>query len=123
MRGALLGFASLLLVAATAIHWLRLIRQVAIRGRRGFVLLAMCTGLGGALISLSWHPGWLGGSAAVLALIASSLFLVLAGLSRQERRHPAIGVGDEIFAFEGVDDAGRPWSSAALADRPFLLKF
>ncbi len=123
MRGALLGIASLMLVAGTAAWWFRLMQQVAIRGRRGLVQSAMGAGLAGALISLSWHPGWLGGVAAMLALLGSSLFLVLAGLSRQERRHPAVGVGDPMPAFESVDADSLPWSSGALTGRPYLLKF
>ena len=123
MRGTLLGIASLLMVAGSGAWWFRLMHQVAIRGRRGLVLTAMGVALTGALISLSWHPGWIGGLAALLALLGSSLFLALAGLSRQERRHPAVSVGDPMPAFESVDAEGLPWSSGVLAGRPYLLKF
>ncbi len=123
MRGALLAIASLALVLGTGFWWSRLLRSVSIRGRRGLALTAMGTGLAAALIALSWHPGWLAGSAAVAALLGSSAFLTLAGLSRQERRHPAVSVGDPMPAFEGIDDSGQPFLSSALAGRPYLLKF
>jgi hypothetical protein len=123
MSGALLGFASLAAVVATLGFWFRGIERVALRGRRGQVLGVMISALGAALIALTWHPGWLGGGAAVLALLLSSIFLALAGLSRQERRHPTVGVGDPMLEFDAVDAEGSTWSSASLAGRPYLLKF
>jgi glucose-6-phosphate-specific signal transduction histidine kinase len=116
MSGALLGLASLAAVVATLVFWFRGIQQVALRGRRGQVLGVMIGAFGAALIALTWHPGWLGG-------LLSSIFLALAGLSRQERRHPTVGVGDLMLEFEAIDAEGRPWSSASRAGRPYLLKF
>jgi hypothetical protein len=123
MSGALLGLASLAAVVATLVFWFRGIQQVALRGRRGQVLGVMIGAFGAALIALTWHPGWLGGLAAAIALLLSSIFLALAGLSRQERRHPTVGVGDLMLEFEAIDAEGRPWSSASRAGRPYLLKF
>lgn len=123
MAGAWLGFASLLLVVLCFAWWFRLLREVAVAGRRGQVLAAVGTGVASGMLALSWHPGWFGGAAALLAMLAGSVFLGLAALSRQDRRQPAVHLLDPMPAFECTDDSGRPWSSAGLAGRPYLLKF
>jgi len=76
-----------------------------------------------ALAALGGGPGWPGGIAAGLALVAGGVFLTLQTLSRQPALVPAVQVGGPILDFSAPDDAGERFDLASLRGRPFLLKF
>ncbi len=121
--GTLLGIASAALGIGTSVAWFRAIQQVTIhRGRAPYF---MAWGLAFALGVAAWFhdPGLLGGTAAVLGLLPSFLFLFLAVFSAQADNTPAVAVGGSMLAFQAPDDSGVVFESASLTGRPYLLKF
>ncbi len=123
MSGAALGLLSLALVVAATVLWFRLVRAVRIpRNRAGFLATWGGAALLGA-IALARDPGWVGGAAAVLAILAGLLLVVLASVSRQKVEGMEVAVGAPLPELSGIDEHGEIFRSTELAGHPFLLKF
>jgi hypothetical protein len=123
MSAALLGFLGLALAAVAGALWMRAIRDVRVAERRPLVLALVAAGAGLGALALLAGPGLAGGVAAGLALGLGAVFLALQILGKQPRAAPAISVGRPILDFTAPDADGRPFASAGLRGRPYLLKF
>lgn len=120
--GTLLGTLAAGLVFGAWIAWWRRLQAVDIGDRTPFVATE-AAGVLLALAAFSAGAGVVGGLAAVLALLGGGVFLGLFAVSAQERRIPAVRVGEPVPAFSAPDAEGRVFDSASLAGRPYLLKF
>ena len=76
-----------------------------------------------SLLAFVMGAGLLAGMAALVALLASGMFLTLAIISGQARKDPAVGVGDRMLEFTAPRDDDETFDSRSLHGRPFLLKF
>jgi hypothetical protein len=123
MSGSWMGIGAAALVLATGVAWFRLLRTVRIPENRTLYLLAMALGAALGSAALFREPGWLGGLAAVLAVVGGGLFLGLRLQSRQDARVPAVKVGGPILDFHAADENGAVFDLATLRGKPFLLKF
>jgi len=123
VSGILLAFLSVALVAGALVLWMRMLRDVALEGRRwiAFSLIGAAVILGVA--SLSQSPGALGGSLAGASIVIGGGFLLLAVLAPQSKQAPAIAVGGPIPDFTAPDENGRPFELSSLRGHPILLKF
>ena len=52
-----------------------------------------------------------------------SLFLILNFTGYQNRKEPAVRLGERILDFTALDAEGKPFSVSSLHGRAFLLKF
>ena len=119
----LLATGGLVAFVATSIAWFRRAQRVAIPNDRT-VFLSLW-GVGGILGLLSFFVSggnWLSGIAGGLAA-AGSLFLLSLYALRKQGAGQTIPVGQQIPAFEAVDDTGATFTSASLAGSPALVKF
>ena len=66
---------------------------------------------------------WIGGVAAVPAILIGLFFPFTMAISRQEAASDAIRVGDTIPRFTSVDERGEPFDSETLRGHPVLIKF
>jgi len=121
--GDLLALAALLVVVLTGLVWFGLMRAVRLPRNRLAFVAAMALGPVLGVVAFLSGVGFLAGIAAALGIGAGAGFLVLAWMSPQERRLPAVRVGSPILDFEAPDAEGRPFRLASLHGRPFLLKF
>jgi hypothetical protein len=123
MNGDLLGFASAVLSIGAWAYWVRLMQTVKVpRDRRAFYAamgMGVVLGIGAFIVG----TGLFGGIAAGLGLFAGAMYLGLRLQSAQDERQPSVAVGQAMLAFSASDDAGATFDSAALAGKPYLLKF
>ena len=123
MNGRILGLLALALLAQAGFVWMRSIREVRTGERRPLVLLVVAAGVGLGALAFTREPGWIGGSAAALALGLGGVFLLFQVLGQQSRRTPAVALGGPILDFTAPDADGRPFALGSLRGRPYLLKF
>jgi membrane associated rhomboid family serine protease len=123
VSGALLGLAGAALVVGPGIDWFRRMQAVRIPRNRAPYLAANALGALLGAVALTMEPGWIGGTAAVLALVGGVLFLALRAQSTQDRGALAVRVGGPILDFTAPDADGGTFDLATLRGRPFLLKF
>ncbi|MDJ0785381.1 MAG: hypothetical protein QNK05_01155 [Myxococcota bacterium] len=121
--GASLGFASLAVTLATATAWVVGLRAARLSGRRGLAMLGFAVALGLGVVALLSSPGTLGGIAATFGTAAGAIFLGLQTLAGQVDATPAVAVGGPILDFTAPDDQGKPFDTASLRGKPYLLKF
>ena len=121
--GTTLGVLALVVAAATVALWFRQIGQVDIPEDRTtyviFFLSAAALGVGAFVAGVRW----VGGVAALLAIIIGSFFPFSVAISRQEVAANAIRVGDSIPVFSALDENGELFESKTLAGKPALIKF
>ncbi|HEV7734363.1 MAG TPA: peroxiredoxin family protein [Candidatus Binatia bacterium] len=121
--GSMLGFAAAALVLVVGARWLQLMQQVRIpEDTRGFVVACGLSALLG-IAALVLGAGVGGGIAAVVAVVGGGAFVALSAASGQPARTPAVTVGGPVVPFTATDADGRPFDTASLRGRPFLLKF
>jgi hypothetical protein len=122
MHGPWFGFASLALALANGAWFLARMRRVALQSRIAHELLwAASVALG--LAAFASRPGWLGGAAAALGVLAGAAMLALRAVSAQAKNAPAVAVGGPILDFTAPDENGAPFTLSSLAGKPVLLKF
>jgi len=123
VSGGWFGLAGALLVLGTGTVWFRRARQVRIPADKRSFFGAM--GLGALLGVVAFFQGasGLGALAAGVAVIAGGSFLGLQLQAAQDRREPAVRVGEPMPAVTASDDCDRAFDLASLAGRPYLLKF
>jgi hypothetical protein len=122
MHGPWLGFAALALALANGAWFLARMRRVALQSRIAHELLwAASVALG--LAAFASQPGWLGGAAAALGVLAGAAMLALRAVSAQAKNAPAVAVGGPILDFTAPDENGAPFTLSSLAGKPVLLKF
>lgn len=120
---AILGFASLAVLAISAWLWLRAIERVEIPENRGLFISAWLVAALLGFVALMGEPGWLGGVPAGLGLFASAFFLATVVVGAQKVAPGVVQVGDPIPAFTALDEHGETFDSASLAGHPVLIKF
>jgi cytochrome oxidase Cu insertion factor (SCO1/SenC/PrrC family) len=123
VRGDLLGFAGAALVLASGALWVRRMRAVRVPRTRAPYLGAMALGALLGVAALVRGTGLPGGAAAALAIALGAAFVGLRLQSAQVRSTPAVGEGDAMLDFTAPGADGRPFASASLHGRPYLLKF
>jgi len=123
VSGDLLGLAGAALVCACGALWVRRMRAVRVPRNRAPYLGAMALGAALGVAALVRGTGLAGGVAAALAIVLGVAFVGIRLQSAQARRAPAVGVGDPMLDFAAPDADGRPFASASLHGRPYLLKF
>jgi hypothetical protein len=109
-------------LAAWGVYWRLIFKMQVPRKPRGFQFV-MAASLALAIAALFSRPGWAGASAAVIALLASSMFLFTSVMSAMPRAVPVVSVGERILSFSASDADGVTFESAVLDGRPYLLKF
>jgi hypothetical protein len=123
VSGAALAVAALLCQAAAGVAWVRWTRAVRVPRRRAARIALLAPGALLGALALAGRPGWLAGAAAVLAIALFAAFALLNLASGQERRAPAVRVGQPFLDFTAADEDGTPFHLGSLRGRPFLLKF
>ena len=123
MNPTALGLASLAIALANGAWFFARMRRVALPQNRiaHESLWAVALALGA--LALASGPGWAGGAAAALGALTGGFMLLLRLGSPQAKTVPAVAVGGRIIEFTAPAENGALFSSAALAGKPFLLKF
>ena len=121
--GTKLGILALVVAVSCVAVWNYHISQVDIPENRALFVAAFLTAvaLGGAAFVKG--SGWIGGVAAVPAILIGLFFPFTMAISRQEVASDAIQVGDTIPRFTSVDERGEPFDSETLRGHPVLIKF
>jgi len=123
MSAGLLGVVAGVVAVGSMAVWVRRLRAVNIpRNRTGFLALYVAAMVLG-IYALTQGAGWLGGTAAVIAILVGVINLVLRAQSRQAPAVPSVTVGGPILDFTAPDDSGEEFDLASLKGTPFLLKF
>jgi len=116
---ALLGAA---LLGGSLVLWFRMLKQVALAGRRWILLSAVGAAVLLALGAFAQGAGLLVGLLAGVTALAGVGFLFLALLAPQSKQSPAVAVGEPLPDFTAPDENDQPFSLASLAGKPVLLK-
>lgn len=121
--GLILGLGALVLAVGNwAVYWPKIkAMRVPLRPVGHQAVMVAVLVLAG--LAFANGPGWLGGVAAVLALVAAGLFMFFTLNSAMPHKQPAVTVGGAILDFTATDTAGHEFSLASLRGTPFLLKF
>ena len=123
MSPSVLGFAGLILVVGAMVPWLRRMRDVRIPENRTPFVTAWLAGAALGLASLVSGPGWPGGIAAALALVAGVFPSIFVAISAQQVAPNAIRVGGKLPDFGAPDETGARFEIASTVGKPLLLKF
>ncbi|MEM9621276.1 MAG: hypothetical protein AAF993_06475 [Pseudomonadota bacterium] len=119
----LAGLSALILVVASAIVWFRAALAVNLpKNRTPYVVIWVISAVL-AVTALTGTPGWLGGGAAVIALLGSAFFLFTVSISQQKLGDQAIRPGATIPAFSAPDETGTIIESSTFSGQPLLIKF
>lgn len=114
------GLAALLIVLAATGSWFWRAYKVDIPKEPLPYAAAWASGAALGLVSLLFFDG---GTAAGLAAALGALFFYFVMTGAQRAGETQVRVGDQLPAFQAVDDTGTVFDSAELAGRPALLKF
>jgi cytochrome oxidase Cu insertion factor (SCO1/SenC/PrrC family) len=118
-----IGLLAFALAFTTGFLWFRRAFAVQLpKDRTGFVVAMSVAAILG-IVALTGSPGWIGGTAATLSVVASAFFLILVSISAQKGGSGKLRVGAPIPDFTAPDENGEPFQLSSLAGRPFLLKF
>ena len=123
MTDAILGFASLGVVAISVGLWIRALKRVEIPENRGFFVAAWVVAAALGVATLVGEPGWTGGIPAAFGIFVSLFFLVTVAIGDQKVGDGAIRVGAPIPDFTATDEHGQKFDSQSLAGHPVLIKF
>jgi cytochrome oxidase Cu insertion factor (SCO1/SenC/PrrC family) len=123
MHGTLLGFASLASALANGAWFFGRMQRVALPQNRIVHDLLWAVALALGVAALASSAGWLGGVPAALGALAGGVMLLTRLGSAQAKNVPAVSIGGAMLDFTAPDENGAPFSLAALAGRPYLLKF
>ncbi len=116
-----------LIAAAVAIgnlglYWLR-VKAVRLPDRATGQQVAMMLAGALAVTALMNQPGWVGGTAATIALLLAAAFLIMTLTSGTPSTAPAVEVGHPAIDFTTTDSQGDPFTLSQVKGRPVLLKF
>ncbi len=123
MTGTPLAFLALAIVVGSAALWFRRMYQVRIPRNRTPFLAVWLFGAALAVIALSQGTGWIGGTAAILAIGFGAFVTFTMAISRQITGEGAIKVGASLPAVLAPDENGESFELSSLAGKPVLLKF
>jgi hypothetical protein len=123
MSGTLLGLLAFGFSIGTGALWFRRIQAVAIPANRAAFATAMLAGLALGVAALSQSPGYVGGTAAVIAIALGSLFTLTVLIGGQKGGAGVLEVGKLLPQFTAPDENDQPFEIASLAGKPLLLKF
>ncbi len=123
MTGTPLAFLALAIVVGSAALWFRRMYQVRIPRNRTPFLAVWLFGAALAVIALFQGTGWIGGTAAVLAICFGACVAFTMAISRQITAADAIKVGAPLPAVLAPDENGETFELSSLAGKPVLLKF
>ncbi len=123
MTGTPLAFLALAIVVGSAALWFRRMYQVRIPRNRTPFLAVWLFGAALALIALIQGTGWIGGTAAILAIGFGAFVAFTMAISRQITAADAIKVGAPLPAVLAPDENGETFELSSLAGKPVLLKF
>ncbi len=118
-----LGIGALGVIIISGIIWFRAALAVRIPADRSVFVAAWALGVAMAVAALLNQPGWLGGTGAVMAMLAGLFFLFTVLISRQVLAREAVSVGQVMPEFSAPDDSGNLFHSGELAGKPALIKF
>jgi len=122
--GTKLGLLSLAMALSSAAVWVYLARQVNLPENRILFIIVFIAALATAISSVAVKGrSWLGGLAAVPALLVSLLLVFTIGISEQITTEKAITVGDTIPHFTAIDGNDQPFDSNSLHGHLILIKF
>lgn len=121
--GTKLGILALVVAVSCVAAWNYHIGQVDIPENRALFVAAFLTAVALGVAAFVKGSGWIGGVAAVPAILIGLFFPFTMAISRQEVASDAIRVGDTIPHFTSVDDRGEPFDSETLRGHPVLIKF
>lgn len=112
-----------LLVGAGWASWWAKIKALTVPRNAIVHQCVMGVGVSMALLGMLRGPGAIGGSLAVVAVIAGGMYLYTSFISELPTTPAAVAVGGEILDFSAVDSDGANFSLSSLRGEPFLLKF
>jgi len=118
-----LGLVALGIGVATTALWFRAALALRLPRNRSPFVVGWLAGAALGLASLFGDPGWVGGSAAVLAIAGGCFLSFTVAISRQRVGEDAIDVGDSLPDFSAPDEHGVVFQAASLAGQPVLIKF
>ena len=121
--GTKLGLFALVIAVACAVTWFRLANQVGLPENRTAFVLVWLTAVALGVAAFVKGPGWIGGIAAVPAIVIGLFLPFTVSISRQEVASSGIQVGETIPHFIAPDDRGETFDSANLSGHPVLIKF
>ena len=117
------GVVALVLVATSATLWFRAALGVRLPKSRSAFVMVWLGGVTLALIALASGVGWVGGTAAGLALLGGSFLTFTVAISRQRVAHDALKVGARLPDFGTLDENADSFQLASVMGWPLLLKF
>jgi hypothetical protein len=121
--GTKLGILALVVAVSCVAAWNYHIGQVDIPENRALFVATFLTAVALGVAAFVKGSGWIGGVAAVPAILIGLFFPFTMAISRQEVASDAIRLGDTIPRFTSVDDRGEPFDSETLRGHPVLIKF
>lgn len=121
--GTILGLAAFVVAVSLGRRWFQHIRQVDLPEDRTTFVAGFLVAAGLGIAAFVAGPGWIGGIAAVPAIVIGLFFPFSVSISRQEVATNAIRVGDTIPQFTAVDENDEPFDSGSLHGHLVLIKF
>ena len=122
--GTKLGLLALALALSGAFVWFYLTRQVSLPENRILFVLVFAAAIVAAIASIVVKGrSWLGGVAAIPAILVSLLLTFTIAISKQTTANESIAVGDIIPHFTAVDGNDQPFDSDSLHGHLVLIKF
>lgn len=122
-KGTVLALVALALAVTCVALWFRKAGQVDIPADRTAYVVVFLTAAALGVGAFVAGVRWLGGAAAVLAILIGLFIPFTVAISRQEVAANAIRVGDVIPSFTAVDEHGEPFDSNSLQGHVALIKF
>lgn len=123
MLDVALSWGALAIIVGSTVVWFAKARAVVLEGSRAPFVLAWAAGALAGFAALLGSPGWAGGPAAGLAVLAGLVLLGMVAVSPQAVATDAIRVGERLRDFTAPDEHGEMFSLSGLEGRPILLKF
>jgi hypothetical protein len=122
MNGFSLGLLAFGVFACSVFFWFRLLNDVALEGRRRILYLGVAIAIGTGIAALGMDPGWIGGTAAMIAVIGGVAWSGLGLLAGQSTQEPNLILGEPLPAFSAPDHNGERFEIESLRGHPVLIK-
>ena len=121
--GTPLALLALIVALGCTLFWFNQARHVSLPDDRTIFVLIWLSAVAMAVTALVRRPGWIGGIAAVPAIVIGLFLPFTVSISEQILPPNAIQVGDTIPRFSAPDDRGEVFDSERLRGNPVLIKF
>jgi xanthine/uracil/vitamin C permease (AzgA family) len=121
--GTKLGLLALVVAVGCTMTWFHQVDRVDLPENRTAFVTVWLTAVALGVAAFVKGPGWIGGIAAVPAIVIGLFLPFTVSISRQEVAPGSIQVGDTIPHFTAPDDRGEIFDSASLRGHPVLIKF